>query len=253
MKTKACYYCHRFKDQRLAQEDLEMQAASKPKETVEVKPAPIVNPTPEPQKVAAKKPPVETPSKVEPQQLSEMELMKQQMQAQMQLQMEQQQKMQKEMMEQMQQMQQAQIQERQALQQEIQQLKAEKSTPGPVETSNVEDVKIGPDDFNDRQPSPSKEADYRLIRKWWEIREAVKEKIGSGPHDIHLYPLILDYSRSDENKLTLLALNSRSKNSVIKKGYLAMIQEAAGNIEITLEVARPKKSGFYNQAEHTTA
>ncbi len=223
LKTKPCYYCYRFKDHRLAQEELEMQAASKPNETIKAKPTPEVKP--EPQKVAAQAPPVEP----QPQELSEVEQVKLQMQ-----------EMQKQMMEQM---------------QEIQQLKAEKSAPAPepIGATKVEDVKVGPDDFNDRQPPPSTLADNRLIAKWWIIREAVKEKIGAGPHDINLYPLILDYNRSDENKLTLLAPHGFSKNSVMKKGYLTMIQEAAGNIEIMLEVAPPKKSGFYNQPEHATA
>ncbi len=232
-ETNACFHCERHKDAR--------NLASKPRETVEAKPAPIVNPTPEPQKVAAQTSPVET----QPQELSEMELMKQQQQIQ--------QQQMRQMMEQMQEMQQTQMQEKQALQQKIQQLEAGKSAPGPVEAAEMEDVRVGPDDFNDRQPSPSTLADSKLIAKWWIIREAVKEKIGSGPHDINLYPLILDYSRSDENKLTLLAPHGFSRNSLIKKGYLAMIQEAAGNIEIMLEVAPPKKSGFYNQPEHATA
>ncbi len=229
-ETAPCYWCKRHEKSRIE--------ASNAIQTVKAKPAPEIKP--EPQKVAAQAPLVEP----QPQELSEVEQIKLQMQ-----------EIQKQMMEQMQEMQQAQIQEKQALQQEIQQLKAEKSAPAPepIGATKVEDVKVGPDDFNDRQPPPSTLADNRLIAKWWIIREAVKEKIGAGPHDINLYPLILDYNRSDENKLTLLAPHGFSKNSIMKKGYLTMIQEAAGNIEIMLEVAPPKKSGFYNQPEHATA
>ncbi|MCP3978485.1 MAG: hypothetical protein GY716_04005, partial [bacterium] len=178
--------------------------------------------------VAAQAPPVEP----QPQPLSEVEQIKLQMQKQM----EQQMQMQRQMMEQMQQMQQAQIQERQAFQQEIQQLKAEKSTPVEATKIEIEDIEIDLDQVSIHQAKPLTPEENRLLAKWWIIREAVKENIGNVAYELNVFPLVLDYERSDANKLTLLASSPRFRDKVIGK-FLDKIQAAAGIVEIAIEAA----------------
>ncbi len=225
VKTKACYYCHRFKKQRLAQEQLEIQTASKPKETVEAKPAPEIKP--ELQKVAAQIPPIEPQQPVREQSLSEVEIMKQQMQ---------------QMQQQMKEMQQAQTQKEQALQQKIQQLEAGKSAPQPIEEVKIEDIEIDLDQVDTHQPSPGTPLENRLLAKWWIIRDNIEKQLGFTLYASNIYPLVLDYSKSDESKLTLIAPSDKFIEKIIKKGYSATIQNIAKNIEIVLEAAPTKKT-----------
>ncbi|MCP3965211.1 MAG: hypothetical protein GY718_02495 [Lentisphaerae bacterium] len=77
--------------------------------------------------------------------------------------------------------------------------------------------------------------DKKFLAKWEVIRNEVKEEIGTGAFDRYIYPLTLDYTRSNKNKLTLLAPNPNFKKNIMSHFWFE-IQDAAGDVEIALEV-----------------
>ncbi len=177
-------------------------------EAVEVQSAPIVEPQP-----------IQSQSQSQPQPLSEVDQLKQMM-----LQM----------------------------QQKIQELEAEKSLPSSSsppspqqmekKTVKAEDTQVNLDQIDKHQANPTTPLENRLLAKWWTIRAIIEKKIGTGLYNIFIYPLALDYSKSNESKLTLFALHPRTKEKIVKK-YLKTIQDAAGDVEIVIEATSAPASG----------
>ncbi|MCP3966510.1 MAG: hypothetical protein GY718_09175, partial [Lentisphaerae bacterium] len=86
------------------------------------------------------------------------------------------------------------------------------------------------------------------------IRDNIEKQLGFTLYASNIYPLVLDYSKSDESKLTLIAPSKKFIEKNIKKGYFTKIQEAAKNVEINIEVAPPRqKTGFYNSPKTEAA
>ncbi|MCP3965462.1 MAG: hypothetical protein GY718_03785, partial [Lentisphaerae bacterium] len=183
-KASACYWCDKMKKNRLAQEKLETQ-------------------------------PVEVDAQSEP--LSEVEILKRQMQ----------------------QMQQAQIEREQALKQEIEKIKAEKKTPNLNKNPSlfnlqrhkktIKSVNTVKNGIDSHQAPPKNPTENRIVGKWWLVRDKVKNQMDESVYK-YVELLTVDFSRSNIDELMLIFMNSYAKDTLSKKGATTLIGTTAENM-----------------------